>query len=399
MPTPLRRNRDFVALWVGQAVSSLGISISSFAYPLLVLEATGSAAQAGLVGTVLTATTFLLRLPAGALVDRWSRRAILICCDLGRAASSLALALVLLLGGFHLALVLAVALVEGALGVLFGPAERAAVRRVVAQEQIRDAVALNESRSALPGLVGPGLGGALYAARSAFPFVADAASYLVSLVCVLLVRAPLQETHGPDARGSWRSELVEGVRWIWSDRFLRALLLWFAGVGLVFGSLGLVLLVRVREAGASPAALGAMFTITAAGGAVGALAAPWLLRAVPARWLIVAFAWTAAAATLLLLGTRSPYASGALGALAFVLAPAVNALAFARVAERAPDRLQGRATSAAIQLTGVAAPAGPALAGALAAGLGSTATVAVYAAALCALAVAATTSQALRSAS
>src|SRR4051794_38073412 len=144
---PLRRNRQFVALWVGQAVSNLGISISSFAYPVLVLGATGSPAQAGLVGSTLAVTTFFLRLPAGVLVDRWNRKTIMVVCDLGRAVVSASLALALALGHFRLVHVLAVAVAEGAFGVLFGPAESATVRRVVAPEQIRDAVARNQSRA------------------------------------------------------------------------------------------------------------------------------------------------------------------------------------------------------------------------------------------------------------
>src|SRR5439155_26104932 len=146
----LRRNREFVALWVGQALSSLGISISSFAYPLVVLDATGSPAQAGLVGSVLAGTTFFLRLPAGALVDRWDRKRVLVACDLGRALNSAGLAAALALGHFLLAHVLLVAFVEGALGVLYGPAEAVAVRRVVAPEQVREAVAVHQRRGAVP---------------------------------------------------------------------------------------------------------------------------------------------------------------------------------------------------------------------------------------------------------
>src|SRR3954467_4651159 len=96
--TPLGRNRDFVALWVGQAVSNLGISISSFAYPLIVLAATGSPAKAGLVGSVLAGTTFTLRLPAGALVDRVDRKRLMIVCDAGRALASASLAAALAFG-------------------------------------------------------------------------------------------------------------------------------------------------------------------------------------------------------------------------------------------------------------------------------------------------------------
>jgi hypothetical protein len=166
---PLRRNREFVALWVGQAVSNLGIGISSFAYPLVVLAATGSALRAGTVGTVLAATAFVLRLPAGALVDRLPRKRVLVFCDLGRAVNSGGLAAALALGHFWYAHVLAVAFVEAALGVLFGPAETAAVRRVVGPERVREAVAANASRASLPGVIGPPLGGVLLAVAARCP--------------------------------------------------------------------------------------------------------------------------------------------------------------------------------------------------------------------------------------
>src|SRR3954453_2579284 len=122
MSVPLRRNRDFVALWVGQAISNLGIGISSFAYPLVVLAETGSTIRAGAVGTVLAGTAFVLRLPAGILVDRGDRRTILLACDAGRVVNSAMFALLLALGHFWFVHVLVVAFVEAALGVLFGPA-------------------------------------------------------------------------------------------------------------------------------------------------------------------------------------------------------------------------------------------------------------------------------------
>ena len=87
-------------MWVGQAVSALGLGISSFAYPLVVLAATGSTAKAGLVGSVLTGTTFFLRLPTGALVDRWNRKMILVVGDAGRAIAAGTFPLTLALGHF-----------------------------------------------------------------------------------------------------------------------------------------------------------------------------------------------------------------------------------------------------------------------------------------------------------
>ena len=112
MTVILGRNRDYRALWVGQAVSNLGISVSSFAYPLVVLAATGSPLKAGVVGSVLAGTAFVLRIPAGVLVDRWNRRAILVGCDLGRAGNAAAFAIVLAMGHFFYPQVLLVAFNE-----------------------------------------------------------------------------------------------------------------------------------------------------------------------------------------------------------------------------------------------------------------------------------------------
>jgi predicted MFS family arabinose efflux permease len=370
-------------------VSGLGISISAFAYPLVVLAATGSAAKAGLVGSVLAATTFVLRLPAGVLVDRWRRKRIMIAADLGRAAASASLAVALALGHFYLAHVLAVAVVEGSLGVLFGPAESAAVRRVVAPEQRRDAVARNQSRWQIANLLGPSLAGAFLGISRALPFVADAISYLVSLGCVLSVKSPLDDPRDETPR-RLVAEVFDGIRWLWTQPFLRALLGWLALGGIPFAGLGLVILVLARDRGASPAALGVMWSMTAAGGVIGAFATPWLLRNVRPRLLVVTAAWVLAVAVGLLYVTHSPYLIGALGGSTLLLTPAINALLFSSIAVGAPDRLQGRATSAAIQLTSLTAPLGPLVAGLVLGAVGPPHAVLVYAAAIGVLAAVAT---------
>jgi MFS family permease len=392
-PPPLHRNREFVALWIGNAVSWLGISISSFAYPLVVLQATGSAAKAGLVGSVLTATTFFLRLPAGALTDRWDRKRIMIVCDGGRAAASASLALALAFGRFHLWHVLIVAFLEGSLGTLFGPAESAAVRRVVAPEQRREAVALNTSRAQLPGLIGPPLGGALLSASRALPFVADAISYVVSLLAVLLIRTPLRDP--PSEHDDTRS-IFEGIRWLWRRPFLRALLVWMGLGTLAFGGIGLVILVLARNRGASSIELGVMFSIMAIGSVAGALATPRLITRFSGRTLVVALAWTLAAAMLLLLPAHSAYLIGLLGAVANFLVPAVGAVLFSTIATDAPDHLQGRTTAGAIQISSMPAPLAPLAAGLLLGAVGARHTVMVYGAFLVAIAVVASLSRDLK---
>src|SRR5579863_8814662 len=81
---PLWRNRDFLLLWSGQTFSTLGTNVSSLALPLLVLALTHSPAQAGLLTAMRLLPYLLFSSPAGALIDRWDRKAVMIRCDLIR---------------------------------------------------------------------------------------------------------------------------------------------------------------------------------------------------------------------------------------------------------------------------------------------------------------------------
>jgi MFS family permease len=236
----------------------------------------------------------------------------------------------------------------------------------------------------------------LLGAGRAFPFAADAASYLVSLAGVLLVRSSLQDPASQRPRRRVVAEVFEGMRWLWRRPFFRAVLLWMTLEAVAFSSIGLVILVLARSRGASPADLGGMFALTSAGGVAGAFAAPRLVRRFSPRALVLAFAWTGAGATVALQAARSPYAIGALGAAAFFFSPSLSAFLFGAIADHCPDELLGRANSAAIQLGSLATPVGPLVAGALLGALGPSHTVLVYAAWLVALAIGATLNRGVR---
>jgi MFS family permease len=81
---PLWRNRDFLLIWSGQALSLLGTQVSTFALPLLVLALTRSPFQAGLVSTVQRLPYLLLSLPIGAFIDRWNRKSVMLLADSAR---------------------------------------------------------------------------------------------------------------------------------------------------------------------------------------------------------------------------------------------------------------------------------------------------------------------------
>src|SRR5438128_297666 len=84
-PRSLWRNRDFILLWSGHIVSAIGSEVSLLAFPLLALAITQSPAQAGLMAALRGLPYALFCLPAGALIDRWDRKRVMIICDSGRA--------------------------------------------------------------------------------------------------------------------------------------------------------------------------------------------------------------------------------------------------------------------------------------------------------------------------
>ena len=128
---PLWRNRDYILLWGGQMISSIGTRISMLAFPLLVLALTQSPAQAGLIGAMRGLPYALLILPAGALVDHWNRKRVMILCDIGRAIALGSIPLALVLGHLTIAQIYVVSLVEGTLITFFSLAHISCLPHVV----------------------------------------------------------------------------------------------------------------------------------------------------------------------------------------------------------------------------------------------------------------------------
>lgn len=345
---PLRRNRDFTLFWCGQLVSTLGSRISSIGYPLLVLALTGSGGDVGIVAFAQGLPFLLWFLPAGALVDRGDRKRIMLGCDAVRLAG-LAL-LVAAIAGDRLSvpLIAAVAFVEGTAFVFFELAEAAALPHIVPPRHLATALAQNQARVQGADLLGQPAGGALFGAGRAAPFVADAASYLVSLVTLLFVRPAFQADRVATAQvGRLGAEMKEGVVWLVRQPVLRDIVLLVAGSNLAFNALTIVLIVRAEALGASPALIGVMLSLFGAGALVGSAIAPRVGRRLSLRTVVVGAMWAWAATMLALAPLGRPLLLGAVAALGGVVGPVFNVSVTTYRYSVTPDELQGRALSAA----------------------------------------------------
>lgn len=379
-PPSLWRNRDFGLLWGSQTLSDVGGYVSILAFPLLVLSLTGSAVQAGAVGTVAAVVRAAVRLPAGALVDRWNRRTVMLVSDAVRLLAFAVLGGSLLLGGTPLALVYAVALVEAVFDVFFSPAESAAIRHVVPAQQLTEAFARNEVRSYTASLVGPPLGGLLYAIARAVPFLVDALTFAVSFGAVALIRKPLQSVRELAEPTSARADVVEGMRFFFGDPFLRASLILAAPLNAGFTGVLFTVVVVLRQSGWSSGIIGVTQGAASVGGLLGALAATRMVHRLSPRSIIVSITWAAVVlfATGALL-VHGPAVAAPL-AVAFFAAPAANAVLFSYQMAVTPDRLQARATAVLMLVATGLASLAPLLAGVLIDSAGGAATMLFFSA-------------------
>ncbi|MER6397985.1 MFS transporter [Kitasatospora sp. NPDC086009] len=361
---PLHRNRDFLLLWGGSAVSLLGSTATTIAYPLLVLALTGSPFDAGLAGFVALLPALLLQLPAGALVDRWPRRRLMIWCDALRALGAAVIAGAAALDLLSLPLVLVVGFTEGALTVFHGLAAHAAVPNVVAPGQLSLALSRNEARGRGAVMLGTPLGGILFGLGRAVPFVADALTYLVSLTGLLFIRKEF-EAERSAGTGTMREQVREGLGWLWKHPFLRTTTLLVAGSNLMFRALFLVAIVLATDVGASSAGVGLMVGVAGAGGLAGSLAAPWFARRLGLSALVIAANWAWAVLMVVIAVSRDPFTLAAAYAAMWFVGPLWNVALGSYQLGITPDRLRGRVLAAMSTLSNGALPIGSLLGGLL----------------------------------
>lgn len=363
-PTPLSRNRNFTLLWGGQAFAEVGFSASMIAFPLLVLVVTGSPAASGLVLAADAAAQLVAGLPAGAAVDRWDRKKIMLGCEAAQAVALASLVAALWWDVATVPHMVAVAVVMGVCRALFEPAEDACLARLVPEEQLATAIAMNSARSSLGQMSGTALGGVLFAVGRWVPFAVDLVTHCVAFVALAFVRVPPREPRRTPVRHIGR-EIVEGLRWVWRRPEVRVTAFCAVTLNLFFTAFYLVIIVLAQSRGVPPAQIGVMAAMLGVGGVLGALMAPWLHRVLSPHTSIAGVFWALAVLTPIAVFIDNGYLMGALFAAMALLAPTANTTIGTHQLLLTPDELRGRLSGVMNVVTGVAGAVGPVLGGVL----------------------------------
>ena len=394
---PLWLNRDYILLWSGQMISAIGSRVSMLAFPLFVLALTHSPVQAGLIGAPRGLPYALFMLPAGALIDRWNRKRVMILCDIGRAIALGSIPLALILGRLTMAQIYVVSLVEGTLFTFFSLAHIACLPHVVSKEQLPTAVAQESIIDSVTELIGPSIGGVLYGIGRAVPFLTDAISYGASVVSLLCIKAKFQEERDPAPLHLW-ADIKEGLVWLWKQPLLRFLALLTGGMIAPVIGYSLILIVIAQSQHASAFTIGVIFACGGLGGILGAFLVTPLQKRFSFGQIMVGSTWIWALTWLLFAVAPNPLILGMVTAVSFIIVPIFMSVQFGYRLALIPDHLQGRVNSVFRLIAFGSEPLGLAVTGILLQAFGPIATVLVLFVPQFLLSIAATLNKGLRNA-
>ncbi|GAA3152823.1 MFS transporter [Streptomyces rameus] len=373
-------SRDFWLLWIAAAVSGLGDGLELSAFPLLATYWTRDPVLVSAAAAAAQAPWLFLGLPAGGLVDRWDRKAVLLAADGCRALLVAALAVAVALDAGSIWLLLVVLFALGTAQIFFDTAVQAVIPAVAgAASLVRANSLLQGSSTVLVQFAGPAAGAALFAVAHWLPAGIDAVSYLLGVALLAGLRGRFRPARpsgpcgpsGPGKTASSRHGVAGGLRWLRGDPVVRVLAL--ATVLLGMGSAaawGVMVLFARQQWHLGGAGYGLLLTASAVGSVVGSSAAAPLARRLPFRLLLAGSA--AGSATAFGLLTLAPSAAFAAALLAVngLMVVVWNVVTVSERQARIPDALTGRVTAAYRVLAWGSMPLGGLLGGALASALG-----------------------------
>jgi DHA3 family macrolide efflux protein-like MFS transporter len=265
----------FTIVWAGQLVSLLGTTMTGFALAYWAYITTGAATALALVGFFAFAPTMLVSPIAGALVDRWNRKLMMMLSDLAAISSTVAVLLLYSTGNlqiWHL-------YITGAFASVFGafqfPAYSAAVTTMVSKKQYGRASGMLSTAQFASGIFAPILAAALIVTLGIGGILLiDVLTFLVAIGALLMVHIPqpVVTEEGLKSRGSIWTESIYGFRYILKRPSLLGLQLVFFSINLVavFGNTVSTPMILART-GNDPGVLGIVQSTMGIGGVAGSI--------------------------------------------------------------------------------------------------------------------------------
>nr|MBI2905855.1 MFS transporter [Chloroflexota bacterium] len=276
----------FTVVWAGQVVSLIGSAMTRFALAIWAWEITGQATALALVGFFAFAPEVLFSPLAGALVDRWNRKLVMMLSDLAAGLASVAIFLLYLSGHLQVWHLWAAGAFAGAFAAFQWPAYSAAISTMIPKEHYARASGMMSLADSGSGILAPALAGALIGLLGGATrggalngisaiLIIDVATFLVAIAALLLVAVPQPPRTEPVAAGAagLGSDMAFGFRYVLARPSLLGLQLVFFG-GNLMTAIGFTLFAPMvlARTGSNSVLLGTVQSVGAVGGVIGAAA-------------------------------------------------------------------------------------------------------------------------------
>lgn len=274
-PIPLHRDANFRRFWAGDAISQFGMEIGVLALPVIavtLLDATES--QVGYLNAAAFAAFLLVGLPAGAWVDRWSKRTTMIRANALRLLATLAVPALWFAGVLAMWQLYILAALIGVGRVFFDVCYQSYIPFLVTPSQVSDANSKLESTAQIARMGGPAFGGLLLKFISApVLMIIDAVGYLASILALRGVTDD-EQPHDRTQHTRLVADIKEGLAFVAQHRIIRAITM-CTGISNFFGTMVMTLMsiYVLRLLAFSPAVLGLIVGAGSLGGLLGAVSA------------------------------------------------------------------------------------------------------------------------------
>jgi MFS family permease len=211
---PLFGYRPFRLLFTTRTAANTANQMQAVAVGWLIYDLTGSALALGLIGLVQFIPPLALTLVAGQIVDHYSRRLILICCYTLEFTVSVGLLLLAVFAERPVGLIFGLLLINAVARTFEAPALQSLVPSTVPRAILMKAVSAHASAGKMSQLIGPALGGLLYAFGAGVDF--GLCALLIAIAGITSVLLPIPPAPAQRPKVTW-STLVAGVRFIWNE--------------------------------------------------------------------------------------------------------------------------------------------------------------------------------------
>jgi DHA3 family tetracycline resistance protein-like MFS transporter len=363
----LWQHREPRLLVMGQTISQFGDGVALVATTLLVLDTTHSASKLAWFVAARTTPLVIFLLVGGAIVDRFSRRILLLVSDSVRAVLTGVLVVMIASHHLHFYELLLFAVLFGTFDALFMPAITAITPEIVPEDLLPAMNAVRPlSNNLMGGMIGPAVGGMIFAVSNAWAIGVDGVTFLISASALLLMHPTPKPPR--TAGTSMLTEIREGVRYVRTTRWMRSNLL-AAGVinAILFSPMFVLLPFFLRHTlHDSKLMVGYAFAVSGLSGAVGALIAA-NLKTPRRRVRVMIIYWTVASLSLVIIGFTTNYWEILL--VVVIVSPLLilgNVIWESMMQTEVPRELLGRASSVDWFVSLGLAPMGVVLAGYLA---------------------------------